>query len=589
MLDAREEVAAHITRLEAHERAQVVRVDPLAEQDHAELIRRTLRLDAALSRQVKERTAGNPLFAVQLIGDWVSRGILEVGRDGFSLRQGAASTLPRDIHDLWIQRVDKLLDDFEPERRHDLRVALELAAMLGRYVDEAEWREVCRQQGVEASEDLARRMVEQGLVRRERSGASFVHSMLAESLREAAQRVGRAEEHHLACVRAIEALHPKSPLETARRRALHLIGAGRLHEALDPLKDAVHYCNDRGDYRASLTLLEKREELADRLGLGDEDRCRVENLWVRAQMEIPLGDSAASLAHAERAAEIAERHGWHVDLGHALVVQARVLRDRAEYDEALAVLDRAGEELARVDDAIGLLFVCFAKGFIHMRRGKLAVARSFFDEALAYARELEDQPRVAEILSQVGYSWFAENNYERARQVLADALQVAERLGSLVSISSCSRHLGEIARFEGNWDEAREHYERAMGIERSREARNEHLDRLNLVLVAIATGRFAHSYAELLELRQIFEQRDMHFALPIIEVALVASAAGLGDADAFDAAWQRASKLVDNLSATDKDIGWLANRAADACERAGWPHRADQMRRLAQAHHVEGG
>ena len=42
------------------------------------LTREVLGLSDGLAAAVDARTAGNPLFAVQLVGDWVQRGVIEV-------------------------------------------------------------------------------------------------------------------------------------------------------------------------------------------------------------------------------------------------------------------------------------------------------------------------------------------------------------------------------------------------------------------------------------------------------------------------------------------------------------------------------
>lgn len=68
-----------------------------------------LGLTGELSATVAERTQGNPLFAVQLIGDWVNRGVLVVGNGGFELAPGVEAPVPDAVHDLWTRRLDRIL------------------------------------------------------------------------------------------------------------------------------------------------------------------------------------------------------------------------------------------------------------------------------------------------------------------------------------------------------------------------------------------------------------------------------------------------------------------------------------------------
>src|SRR5690606_37215374 len=63
--------ASLLERIEALENVQTVPVEALAPDEHVELVQYLLGLEEALAHEVAERTAGNPLFAVQLVGDWV--------------------------------------------------------------------------------------------------------------------------------------------------------------------------------------------------------------------------------------------------------------------------------------------------------------------------------------------------------------------------------------------------------------------------------------------------------------------------------------------------------------------------------------
>ena len=58
---------------------------------------------------MQTRTAGNPLFAVQLVGEWIQRGLLEASASGFQLRDGAEPSLPDSLSKVWTERVDTIL------------------------------------------------------------------------------------------------------------------------------------------------------------------------------------------------------------------------------------------------------------------------------------------------------------------------------------------------------------------------------------------------------------------------------------------------------------------------------------------------
>src|SRR6185503_16377770 len=69
-------------------------VAPLPPADGLALAREILPLDDILCRTLADRTFGNPLFALQLVGDWVARGTLVAGPRGFRLADGARPELP---------------------------------------------------------------------------------------------------------------------------------------------------------------------------------------------------------------------------------------------------------------------------------------------------------------------------------------------------------------------------------------------------------------------------------------------------------------------------------------------------------------
>ena len=113
----------------------VVRVGPLSTAHGRALVRELLGVSPELAASIEERTAGHPLFAVQLVGDWVQRGRLVPGPDGFELADpsgalGGSLDLPRSLTDLWGQRIALLLAG-----RERWRPALLLGAALGNEVD----------------------------------------------------------------------------------------------------------------------------------------------------------------------------------------------------------------------------------------------------------------------------------------------------------------------------------------------------------------------------------------------------------------------------------------------------------------------
>src|SRR4029079_10407366 len=179
LLTAREEALAERPReaslletLLSLRGATRVEVAPLAAEDPRLLVEQVLGLEGLLLRQVAERTAGNPLFAVQLVGDWVQRGVLQAGPRGFARRALDSSLLSESIHHVWSEHVAALLRG----RPSSFRTALEIAAALGQNVDAMEWEEACRAAGALPPLDLPDVLARGRLGRRPGQGADTLHA-----------------------------------------------------------------------------------------------------------------------------------------------------------------------------------------------------------------------------------------------------------------------------------------------------------------------------------------------------------------------------------------------------------------------------
>ncbi|MEZ4432749.1 MAG: protein kinase [bacterium] len=179
-----------LEKLGDHPAVQVLAVGSLPSGHRPALVQALLGLECEVAAEVEGRTEGSPLFAIHLVGDWVQRGALVPGAQGFTLRPGVAQRLPDGIHDIWRQRIDEVLAG----RPAGDRLALELAAMLGRDVDADEWRTACAQAAPAASGDLVELLVARrlGVQAAGEVGWSFAHAMLRESLLRRIDEQGRA-------------------------------------------------------------------------------------------------------------------------------------------------------------------------------------------------------------------------------------------------------------------------------------------------------------------------------------------------------------------------------------------------------------
>ncbi len=176
-----------LERLLADRRSAHVPLQPLDRATHLTLVRDLLGLDGNLARRVTESTAGNPLFATQLVGEWIRRGVLVAGPNGFLLSEGGEADIPRDLPALWMNRVHGAVGDMGPAA---IRI-LELAAALGGRVMRVEFAAITQRLGLQAPPGLLDRLYREQLAVPSRGGWSFVHDALRAALEKKARAEGR--------------------------------------------------------------------------------------------------------------------------------------------------------------------------------------------------------------------------------------------------------------------------------------------------------------------------------------------------------------------------------------------------------------
>ncbi|MGM0558631.1 MAG: serine/threonine-protein kinase PknK, partial [Myxococcota bacterium] len=370
-LRARPVERSMVKRVLSSELTEQLQVEPLTRDDTHRLLRRLLRLDSDLARQVERRAAGNPLFAVQLVDDWVSSGKLRVGDEGFELEPGASVRVPEDIYELWRNRVDGIraagdADDFE---------ALLAAATLGQEVESDEWDAVCDQLELDVDEDLEDDLYRRGLASHIEGGWMFVHGLLRETLQEMAKSEQLWAPSNVACADMLVDLYGVENRQTAERRAFHLIEAGEYARAVHPLLEAARLKTERADFSGALDLLERRVDLLDDVGAAEDAEARVRGWILRSEIHVSTGAYAEAFHWAERAERSARSAGHDQAMDDALRVEGVVERHLGHYAQAQTLLEESIDRAVATSDirAEGLSSLELAR--VEERRGHWSEAR----------------------------------------------------------------------------------------------------------------------------------------------------------------------------------------------------------------------
>lgn len=446
------------------------------------LIRQMLDLDEELIQTIHRRSDGVPLFAVQLIGHLVDRGMLVPGPRGLSLRSGARVDLPDDLHHLWIQRLDDALDG----RSRSAVVALEIAAVLGHDVDVAEWHRATRAAGAAPDDGLIAHLQSRHLAYRPSlERFAFVHGLLAESLRRIASESGRLQDHHRACAKALAS--SKAP-QASERRGNHFVEANDPEQALDPLLDAADERARQDDTADGVALAERIEALMLEVDPPDSDP-RWGRLWRRqAWLERRRGRRGVVRDLLERLRDAAQTHGWAEYLAEAhlgLAIEARHAHSHDEFEvHAARAVDIAQElGLERLQAEVHIEQAIFA-----MVLGDPAAALPHIDAALEAASELQYGALEIDAHRRLAQATALTGDFDRALDALEQGDAIARRIGHRSGLAAIAHARAELLRRHGGAHEALEHYEEAIRIWLPLRTHAAHIAMVNRGLAELAIG-----------------------------------------------------------------------------------------------------
>ncbi|MCB9675620.1 MAG: protein kinase [Alphaproteobacteria bacterium] len=568
----RPDESRRLAQLLEHPATTVIECGPLPPADHERLIRELLPLDDAILRQIGERTAGNPLFAVQLVGDWVQRGALEPGPDGFRLKPEAVPTLPDDLHAVWSSRLERILAEFDDEAR----TALEMAAALGQDVVAAEWHQaVDDPQGFfgdrfPGGRRMRQRLVERLLSERLAVGSperwSFVHSMLKEALERSAREAGRWEGHNLAAATMLMARNPDRLTMPAERLGRHLLQAGQVETAIAPLLGGVEQRLVTMGAGAALSLLDTTTRAMLGVGLPETDK-RWARVWtLTARIHLELGAPEVAERFHRRVIEASRANGWRGAELHAMVGEVRRFLMLGEHPRAAATLGELLDRAVAAKDAR-------VQGLAHLGLGRLHRMEGEPDQALLelqtaiplLARDPVEQANarleLARARDAAGHDAHAE--YELALRALSDL-----GLGRLVADANVE--LGALLAARGQHEPAALHFEAAATrYDTLGAALEAGSARIRLMRSQLANG---DGELALAAFRPSLSHLDHHARIGAT-LALNALAAALGGD------WKAVSRAASGRA--DTGHTWarsLRDLAASVCAKAGEDGLADELR-----------
>jgi eukaryotic-like serine/threonine-protein kinase len=441
-------------------RSVVVELGPLA--DVAPVVQSRIGLEPKLAERVARRAEGVPLFAIQIVADWIDRRALALGPSGFHLAADADARLPDALHGLWMSRVRTLLrDQGQPHR-----AALELAAVLGPSVDQAAWRIACDSAQTQSSPVLVAELLRRGLAQAREGGWNLVHGLLAESLVQTAEQAGRLPRHRLHCAEALAGLGERSwqqgqffdalsrfaraasLFDDPGRRADMHVGLGRAQVLMGELDQAEQ------SFQAALIA---HQERADALG-------QARALSGLGNVQDRRGNRMASLELGERALALCGGQG-------DAALEATLLRNSAMGLRAMGRLAEARTRLAQavaLADEVGAPAVqgqaLSALAQIALHEGRLPRAHEHAAEALACFQAVGNAHQQAKVHTQQGHIFRHQGRLVEAEGALQTALALHREHGARQNEALCLGALGTVWVQRGNWPAGSEAYRVAIRI-----------------------------------------------------------------------------------------------------------------------------
>ncbi len=438
----RENEAAMLERITESEATTTIELKSLTHSEIDRLVRDLLYLDGALADEVEERSGGNPLFAVQIVGDMVAGGKLQFGPRGFVLGPNETVEIPDDIHALWRSRVFRLV----AARPEADMVSLEIAAAIGLEVDRDEWTIACELAGINPPLDLVGVLLSEGLADRQPQGWMFSHGLLRESIQRDAEASGRWAAVNAACVEMLFRSYEGREFPFHDRVARHLEHALEEDASLTHRLLAATVRVERSEFDDAKRHLRRFWDLAKTLPLARDDERRGTAYAVEAQLHLQQGHLAEALRQAETGAIEARRYKWET-LPVALVTQAECLLAHMSLTKAAQLFEKTLEislhhPRVRARAMLGL--------------GRVRGAQSLFEESVTLMEKaatifVEDGDFVGEgrCLNSIGDVMRETRRYREARDFSRAAMEVFERLGHQIGVADCQDDLADLFRAEG--------------------------------------------------------------------------------------------------------------------------------------------
>lgn len=571
---------AILDELISKDRVSFLQLEHLDETTFRKLVTQLLCLSENLAHHVARRCGGNPLFAIQLVGDWVARGDLRFGPRGFELRDGITPTIPDDIHELWLGRLERL-EFNNPDAKWR---ALELAACLGRDVRDDEWSLAATMFGLEIPDTLQEKLLIGGLAKTNDGGWNFVHGMLRESLERRAREQGRWTRLNEACVRMLEARFPERGFPFAERMARHLFESGSFGDAVEYLEDSIVRRTNVSDFEQAAQHLRLHRLSLIELNRPKNDRSWGKHRLLEAEIHLQQGAFDEAQRLAEHLVIDARRHGWRNILPRALNSLGIARYSCGQLEHARGSFRRARELFSANNDLAGVARALRGLGRVHQHEGSYDQALKTLGEARDIFAESDDSLELARTLNALGDVSRAADDLDSAMNFSREALDLYEKTGNQIGVADCINDLAELGRLTGDLEAALNSCTHAMRLYEALGSDESMFVRINFGLILVRYARYSEARQVFEKLQQYFDRSNQLGLLAACFVYNLPNLAALTAWGDWDSSFEQAEELLERTRYHHPDMIWSLKLAQTIAVGTGEQRRAQQCAQLREKH-----
>jgi len=594
-LKKNDELREQLRQLEARG-ALVVQVPPLTLDETRQVLDEALLIDATLANEVAHICSGNPLAVSLLLRDWACRDLLVLGDNGvFQLRPGIPieEAVPSNIEQLYVNRLQAAVQTAEEPA--DTAEALAAAALAGQEPPANLVRTV--------SETGLDGLLASGVLRESEEALTFEHGSVQQIALRLAIRLPDVAEIHTNLANTWIELGKRTGMSVSFPIGVHLLRGNDPHSASGHLIRATRGLIEEGRNRLAdwvSTLAIEAAELAGSAIARQEAR----RLHAEALIELRQYERAEQLLREALTLEPIDR----LTLARLTLLLSRAAIGKGDLDSCRRFLDQAGVAFATLRDRDGLRDVIHGQAALERLEGHPQLAVRHFQEALdlvhddprrevlilsglveamltagelvsvnEYRRRMLDVARQSgdtRNIAQAAYTSAAVYLYHRqlnhAERDLHTSSALSATLGAHWLHLNCENNLGEVARFRGDIDLAREHYERYARYAEEQGLNNAAaVGRINLALLSLEMRDNEEMEWQLSAAEAALANQPRHWTWVFVGLMRAGLAASLRD-EPRTRAWWSVAREHGLAKLCTPDLWLPLQRLVEASAAAGW-------------------